>query len=68
MSQEELAKLAKEKGVELTDDQLDKVAGGWAGDTAAYSVTCPDCGHKQYWDNGEEKPVMCAWCQHRYDW
>ena len=44
-NQEELLKLAKEEGIELTDEQLATVAGGVCSDTTV-SSTCPKCGTK----------------------
>ena len=35
---EELVNLAQDEGVELTDEQLEAVSGGWTG------KTCPNCG------------------------
>ena len=38
---EELLSLAKEEGVELTDEQLEAVSGGWCSET---TEPCPKCG------------------------
>ena len=39
---EELVNLAKENGVDLSDEQVDQIAnGGWGSDNGK---TCPDCG------------------------
>jgi DNA-directed RNA polymerase subunit RPC12/RpoP len=39
---EELVNLAKENGVDLSDEQVDQLAnGGWGSDNGK---TCPDCG------------------------
>lgn len=48
LSQEELIELAREKGVELTDEQLERVSGGiWAS-----NPDCPDCGSSDVeWDD-----------------
>lgn len=43
-SQEELLKLAKEEGIELTDEQLEAVSGGGC----FSSFKCPNCGSKDY--------------------
>ena len=37
---EEVFKLAKEEGIDLPDEALDSIAGGWK------SQTCPKCGSK----------------------
>jgi len=39
-SNEEILKLAKEEGIELTDEQLSAVSGG----SACEEVNCPKCG------------------------
>ena len=43
-NQEELLKLAKEEGIELTDEQLEAVSGGIC--TSTPDFVCPDCGSK----------------------
>lgn len=47
-SRDELLKLAKEKGIELSDEQLDRVSGGvWAS-----NPDCPTCGSADVvWDD-----------------
>lgn len=40
-NEEELLKLAKEEGIELTDEQLEAVSGGMC--TSSADVPCPDC-------------------------
>ena len=42
---EELLKLAKEEGIELNDEQLAVVNGGFCSDTTVTS-NCPNCGTK----------------------
>lgn len=42
-SNDELLALAKEEGVELSDEQLAAVSGGFCSDTTVRS-TCPNCG------------------------
>ena len=39
---EEMLKLAKEEGIELTDEQLEVVSGG--GVCSSFTRTCPECG------------------------
>lgn len=41
---EELAALAREEGVELTDEQLEGVSGGWGGGCSDYTPTCMEEG------------------------
>ena len=41
-NQEEILKLAKEEGIELTDEQLEAVSGGGC----TPEMTCPKCGGK----------------------
>ena len=43
-SQEELLKLAKEEGVELTSEQIEAVSGGGC----FSSMKCPNCGSKDF--------------------
>ena len=38
-SREELLELADQEGIELTDEQLEQVSGGWGNDRR-----CPQCG------------------------
>ena len=46
-NQEEMLKLAKEEGIELTDEQLEAVSGG----ICTSSTKCPKCGCKSFeWD------------------
>ena len=43
-NQEELLKLAKEEGIELTSEQMEAVSGGGC----FSSFKCPNCGSKDY--------------------
>jgi transposase-like protein len=43
-NQEELLKLAKEEGVELTSEQIEAVTGGGC----LSSMECPNCGSKDF--------------------
>ena len=46
-NQEELLSLAKEEGVELSEDQLAAVAGGGCcSDSTRIPIVCPDCGNR----------------------
>lgn len=69
-NQDELLALAKEEGIELTDEQLEAVSGGFC--TSTPSFTCPKCGSsdieahhrnnhiRKYWSN------TCRSC--KYHW
>ena len=47
-NQEELLKLAKEEGIELNDEQLEAVNGGFC-DSSDLKACCPNCGsHDNY--------------------
>ena len=65
-NQEEILKLAKEEGIELTDEQLEAISGGCSG-----VECCPKCGSKNlctmrapmfetYYD------VYCRDCHYRW--
>ena len=67
-TQEEILALAKEEGVELTDEQLEAVSGGIClvqevGDTRK---TCPECGSKNVIVLGDQY-LLCNDCKHRWD-
>jgi len=47
-SQEELLVLAKEEGIELTDEQLEAVSGG-----CATTVVCPKCGSTNVYQSAQ---------------
>ena len=63
---DELIALAKSEGVELTDEQLEKVAGGW--ETAGSYVICTQCNKKVYWDKSVDEPEFCPWCGKQFYW
>ena len=65
---EELVKYAMENGVELTDEQMEKVAGGsvWA-DAQFSETTCTNCGKRVTWTGGSDTPVMCPYCGHVFN-
>ena len=62
-SADELVALAKEGGIELNDEQLDRIAGGRDWDEIdPSSVTCGYCRRQtRYWPS-EGKPQNCAYC------
>ena len=59
-NQEEMLAVAKEEGVELTDEQLEAVSGGCGSDY------CDNCGayvtRGSYRENGEYKWIYCQCC------
>ena len=64
-NQEEILKLAKEEGVELTDEQLQAVSGGGC------SEHCPKCGSKNIYTFGFQAyhcsyDVFCRDCHYRW--
>ena len=58
---EEILKLAKEEGVELTDEQLEAVSGG-----SLCAPVCPNCGTKENvyrgTKEGQEDKYVCTVC------
>ena len=66
---EDFIKFAMENGIELTDEQLEKVAGGGVWEDASYSeATCSSCGKRVTWTGGSDTPVMCPYCGHTFNW
>ena len=67
-SQEEVLTLAKEEGIELTDEQLEAVSGGGC---TAPEVKCPKCGageddiHSMLQYYG--RSYWCLKCDHRWN-
>ena len=65
---EEVLAIAKEEGIELTDEQLEAVSGGnclvqEVGDT---SKICPECSSKNVITLGEQY-LLCNDCKYRWD-
>ena len=60
-SSEEILILAKEEGVELTEEQLEAVSGGGVG-----APVCPHCGTKEHvfksYKEGQENKYVCKKC------
>ena len=58
---EEILQLAKDQGVELTDEQLEVVSGG-----SLCAPACPNCGTKENVYKGTEEPnlskYVCTKC------
>ena len=66
---EELVKYAMDNGVELTDEQMEKVAGGDVWDDSHVSeTTCTSCGKRVTWTAGSDTPIMCPYCGHVFNW
>ena len=70
-NQEELLRVAKEEGIELSDEQLEAVAGG----SLCYSTptfTCPKCNStnvKAYSQSGPAKMFWSCTCKDcKYEW
>ena len=66
-NQEEMLKLAKEEGIELTDEQLEAVSGGFCSMHSA--LKCPNCGSLnvntcQFW---ESVVYTCNGCGHQWE-
>ena len=67
-SQEEMLALAKEEGIELTDEQLEAVSGGicLAQEVGDTRKTCPECGSKNVITLGGQY-LLCNDCKYRWD-
>lgn len=68
-SPEELLKLADEAGMELTDEQVDQIAGGVAWDPPnVFKDGCPKCGSKDisYGNVGQIMWYTCRKCGHKW--
>lgn len=61
-SPEELQALANEQGMELTESQLDQIAGGW--DIMPTYITCENCGRKVNCEDSDVW-VYCTGCGHK---
>ena len=64
---EEMLALAREGGYELTDEQLDSIAGGknWDGSQDCYYVLCLACKSKVSWKVEDSPPVHRPYCTHQ---
>ena len=61
---EELLALAKEEGIELTDEQLEAVSGG----CGTYTVKCPKCGSSYIVEDCiGPKEYYCNNCGHEFN-
>ena len=61
---DELLDLAKAEGVELTDEQLEGIAGGsvWEDEQTGWAANCPACGKTISWPKDQPNPNMCPYC------
>ena len=65
----ELVDFVAENGIELTDEQLERVAGGSIWDDAEFSeITCKGCGKRVTWTGGSDTSVMCHYCGRYFQW
>ena len=63
-SHEDLLTLAKNEGVELTEEQLEAVSGG----CGTYTVRCPKCGSNIIVENCDgKKDYYCNNCGHEFN-
>ena len=60
-SSEEIIALAQEEGIELTEEQLDVIAGGGIWSDDAPIVTCPACG-KSFENTEHLVSFNCPYC------
>ena len=56
---DEMLALAREEGIELTDEQLEQVEGGWGGGSQR---TCPFCGSDDVMRDGDLMLYTCFNC------
>ena len=69
-NQEELLALAKAEGIELSDEQLEAVSGGWCSET---TEPCPKCGStsikKEHRGNDTfmHTVFICKKCKYEWD-
>ena len=62
-SQEEILKIAKEEGVELTEEQLEAVSGG----NCFTDFDCPNCGQNIDGNSCDDHyNYVCPHCGHRF--
>ena len=64
---EELLKLAKEEGVQLSDEQLDAVSGGCYNSSSVerYEIDemqCPECLNRHCMEKVSDAWYRCKWC------
>lgn len=69
MSPEEMIKLAEDKGIELTDEQLESISGGGSWSEFIDSI-CPDCGNylidTHMVDEAGNEIYYCSVCDAEY--
>ena len=60
---EELVALAKDEGVELSDEQLEALSGGSVWDYfEVTTTTCWECGRETSWRSSDPAPAVCPYC------
>ena len=66
LSQDEMIALARERGIDLTDEQIEGIAGGGPGEwMSQYEADCTHCGKTMYFDN---EPKFCPNCGAELEW
>lgn len=60
----ELLELIEAEGVELTDEQLEKLSGGWdiGSTTVYYTQKCANCKNVNKWYEDQVEPQYCQFC------
>ena len=61
---DEIVALAQEEGIDLSDEELEKVSGGWAGDSHSYYIACGFCDWGGYLTEEEHERgwIHCPKC------
>ena len=64
---DELLTMAKQEGIQLTDEQLAAISGGCLL-VSTPTFTCPKCGSKDVWgvDMGNYWDCVCKKCKHHW--
>lgn len=67
-SAKEVVELARDQGIELTDEQLEQIAGGsfWGDEITGYEITCGYCGGT--FDSNLPNPRYCQCCGIEMSW
>jgi len=68
-SADELIAFAKSEGVELTDEQLEKISVGDVWEESHFTeYRCPSCGKLVTWVGTSDRPVLCPYCGVKFNW
>lgn len=59
-TRDEIVALAQEEGIELSDEQLERVSGGWVG------VSCPSCGRMDVNPSNDLDGLECSRCGYKW--